>query len=98
MQPDAINLFEISITGTAWRRNMLFGVVWVSVAVAVARKRSAGPAAWTARKFCGIAYDTLRSPALAFLPAPLRCHWRIFIPFAQEERAKKSIIYGYKCI
>lgn len=26
------SVFEISITGTAWRRNMVFGVVWVSVA------------------------------------------------------------------
>lgn len=36
------------------------GLLWGGV---VARERSAEPAAWPARKFCGIAYDTLHSPA-----------------------------------
>lgn len=53
-------------------------------------KRSAGPAAWTARKFCGIAYDTLRLPSAALLPASLRCHWRIFILFVQRRAGKKG--------
>lgn len=56
-------------------------------------ERSAGPAAWTARKFCGIAYDTLR------LPSPPSAATGVFLfPSFREERAKKGIINGYKCI
>lgn len=88
MQPDAINLFEISITGTACRRNMVFGVVWVSVAVAVARKRSAGAAAWTAK----VLRHRLRHSSFAFprLPAcPLALPLAHFYSL-QEKRAKKG--------
>lgn len=60
-------------------------------------ERSAGPAAWTARKFCGIAYDTLRLPPPCCLPPSVATGAFLFSSY-REERAKKGIINGYKCI
>lgn len=54
-------------------------------------ERSAGPAAWTARKFCGIAYDTLRLPYPRLVACLLALPLAHFYSLRTEKSGQKRV-------